>query len=363
MHILTLQDSVDLGDQTIEQGRYIIDDLNAAHLLVLASRGQMTTLDEVRPLDENQDWNDKKILFMRAGGFGDLVLLTPVLREIKRRWPNCHLAISTMKHYAPVISNLELIDEIIEYPVPFDIGNSFNAWVFLENAIERNPRAREIHMTELFGEIAGVASIDNLLPEYRVKATEAIWANEAYPRVNGTKRCCIQVGTSALCRTYPRSKLSEVCIELLQRGWEVFLLGAKGEVKFDKAPPAGLRNLADANLTLRQSAAVMSQSDVFLGSDSALLHIAGALAVPAVGLYGPFPWHLRTKHCPTTVAISGNGACAPCFHHVNAARRNHFPTDCPSRSKGICEVLADISPARIVTKLEAIAAHEPRAHG
>jgi ADP-heptose:LPS heptosyltransferase len=355
MHILTLQDSVDLGDETIEAGQYMVDDLNAAHLLVLASRGKMNELGEIRQLDERKDWNGKKVLFMRAGGFGDLVLLTPVLREIKRRWPSCHISISTMKHYAPVISNLEFIDDVVEYPVPVDIANSYDAWVFLENAIERNPRAREIHMTELYGEIAGVPQIENLLPAYRVKATEAIWANEAYPRVNGTRRCCIQVGTSALCRTYPRNKLGEVCAELLKRGWEVFLLGDKNEIKFDKAPPPNLRNIAEAGLTLRQSVAVMSQGDVFLGSDSALLHIAGALAVPAVGLYGPFPWALRTKHCPTTVAISGNGACAPCFHHVNAARRNHFPIDCPSRSKGICEVLADISPARIISKLETIA--------
>jgi ADP-heptose:LPS heptosyltransferase len=358
MHILTLEDTVDLGSkQVIKPDSYLIDDINAAHLLVLASRGTMNKLATIRTLDETQDWNNKRILVMRAGGFGDLVLLTPVLREIKRRWPSCYIAVSTMATYAQVISNLPYVDHISEYPIQIDNANTFDAWVFLENAIERNPRAEEVHMTELFGEIAGISSIEDIKPDYKVKATEAIWANEAYPRVEGTRRCCIQIGTSALCRTYPRPKLGEVCTALIQKGWEVFLLGANGEIRVDKMPH-NMRNLADADLTLRQSAAVMNNADVFLGSDSALLHIAGALAVPAVGLYGPFPWFLRTKHCPTTVAISGTGACAPCFHHVNSARRNHFPDYCPSKSKGICQVLEDISPARIVTKLESIARNQ-----
>lgn len=356
MHILNLPSRVELGPKdAVEPGEYVVEDVSGAQLLVLAGGGKMRLATQEPPLNPETNYNGKKILILRAGGFGDLVLMTPVLREIKRRWPQCVLTVSTMGHYGQVLANLPFVDAVLPYPLPLDVYAAQDAHVFYENAIERNPRAQEVHMTELFGEIAGITGIENLRPEYRVKATEAIWAAEAYPRVNGTRRVCIQIGASAKCRVYPRDLMGQAVAALLKRGWEVFLMGAAGEIKLPDTVPPGLRNLAAADLTFRQSCAVASMADCVVGNDSAMLHVAGALGVPAVGLYGPFPWQLRTKHCPTTVSLQGAGKCAPCFHHTNVARRDHFPADCPSKARGFCEVLAEIKPERIVAKVEQIA--------
>jgi ADP-heptose:LPS heptosyltransferase len=358
MHLLQLTERIDLGlKNMIEPGEYVIDDVNGAMLLARAGGGTMTPLTRDRPWT-SVSCKDPKFLFMRAGGYGDLVLLTPVLREVKRRWPQSHVAVCTMVNYALVLANLPFVDEIIPYPCLKAKADEFDSWTFFENSIERNPRARELNMTELFAEIVGLeVGNANLKPSYAVKATEAIWANEAYPRVNGTRRICIQVGASALNRVFPQAQLGEVCRQMISKGWEVFLLGAKGEIQLPEANcPALLRNLANADLTFRQSCAVLNTADGFIGGDSALIHVAGALGIPAVGLYGSFPWQLRTIHCPTTFSIQGdfkNPAC-PCMHHVNAARRNHFPENCPSRATGQCEVLASIKPERIVAKIEQI---------
>ncbi len=359
MHLLKIESRLELGPKdVIAPGEYIATDTVCAQLLLMADGGTMTPLSEHRPFRDDRDWNGKRLLFMRAGGFGDLILLTPVLREIKRRWPTCHIAVSTMTHYAAVYEGLDFVNEIVPFPLPWSIAEEFGAWTFYENAIEKNPRAHDLHMTELFGELAGVGKIENLLPAYKISASEAIWAQVQYPRIPNMRRVCVQHATSAKCRIY--SEMGLVCSLLEQRGWEVLLLGQKGgpfEPKLptdDKLPP-NLRNLIAAGLTFRQSAAVINTADVFIGPDSALLHIAGALEVPAVGLYGPFPWQLRTAHCPTTVAISGTGDCAPCNHHVNATMRNHFPANCPSASTGYCQVLKEIKPERVATKADQIA--------
>lgn len=364
MHLLTLDTRLELGPRhIIEPGEYLTTDVVGAQLLLHAGGGTLTPLTARRRFSKIMEAGselanvaDPKILFMRPGGFGDLVLLTPVLREIKRRWPAAHVAVSTMMHCGAVLAGLPFVDEVVPFPLPKAQADTFDAWVFYENAIETNPRAKELHMTELFGEIAGLTDIADLKPEYRVKPDEAIWATEAYPRVNGTRRICVQVGSSARCRVYPLDQLGLVCGQMCQRGWEVFLLGTRGEIKLpenEKLPP-NLRNLTDSGLTFRQSCAVLNTADGFVGSDSALLHVAGALAVPAVGLYGPFPWKLRTAHCPTTFALQGKGQCAPCFHHTGPTQRDPFPTHCPSRAKGMCEVLHGIKPERIVAKLAQI---------
>lgn len=355
MHYLTLRNKVERGDLLVEAGEYITDDVTAAHLLVLANVGTMEPVRIVRRFIQEDP--PASVLFSRIGGFGDLVLLTPVLRQLKAKHPQVKIGVSAMGHYADVLKNIPYVDEILPYPCPREKTEAYEAWVFYENAIENNKRAESLHMTDLFAEIAGVDMTDaDKLADYRVKPSEAIWANEAYPADPKMRRVCIQVGTSAMARTYPRPLISKVAAELLDRGFEVFLMGVKGEITLNGGKlRKGLRNLADADLTFRQSCAVLATAHCVIGADSALVHVAGALKVPAVALYGPFPGKLRTAYAPTTHALNGNGECAPCFHHARAVLRNHFPEKCPSKDKGYCEVLAEIKPERIVAVVEKIA--------
>lgn len=352
MHQLELPVRLDLGlGNVIEPGTYIADDVVGAQLLLMAGGGRLTPFDSQRALFDSQ-----RALFVRAGGFGDLTLLTPVLRELKHQRPDCHIAVSTMSHYAAVLQGMPYVDEIVPFPVPLDVLNSYDGWVFYENAVERNPRAREIHMTDLFAEIAGV-SLDGAdkRPDYRLKASEGAWADQQFPRVNGTRRIAIQPGASSPIRKYRTDQMGAVCGELIKRGWEVMLLGVSGDVNLRGKSHPKLTNLCDSGLTFRQSAAVMAGCDVFLGNDSALLHVAGALGLPAVGLYGPFPWKLRTAYCPTTFALEGKGPCAPCHFHSAPNMRQHFPEHCPSKAQGHCQVLTSIAPERVVAKIEQVA--------
>lgn len=351
VHYLTLTRKVVLSPtDTVEPGDYILNDTFAAQLLARANGGTMRPLEERRPFDETKDWNGKRLLFIRPAGFGDLVLLTPVLREIKRRWPSVVINVCAVSLYGPVLKNLPFVDGILAFPVTKAICETYDAWVFFENSIEENPRAREVHMTDLFAEITGINGIDDKKPAYALTPSEMVYSMEAFPRVNGTRRLCIQVGASAKARVYPKQMLGEVVGKMLEKGWEVFLLGQAGEVRVEAKHPA-LRVLSEQGISFRQSAAVLNYADCFLGSDSALLHVAGALGVPAVGLYGPFPANLRTAYCPTTFIIEGKGPCAPCFHHY-VPPFHDWPENGPCNQTGRCEVLASIKPDRVIHAIE-----------
>ena len=372
MHYFTLPEDLALPPTSIclKKGiEYVADDHNTAQIVNIAGGGRMhpceSVLERLR-FDDVQDWNGRKILFIRAGGIGDVVLLTPVLREIRRRWPDATIDVATMELYQPVLKGLASVNNVLNYPIEAQKLESYDAIVSLEGAVERNPRARKLHMTDLYAEIAGLKSrpglaaagghpaLDDHRAEYVVHPNEMIWLVEQFPRKAGLRRVAVQGSASALCRMYPPEQTFAVVKALHERKWEIFLLGAKGELaKFPEVE--NVHNCAAMGLSLRQSAAVINSSDVFFGPDSGLLHIAGALQIPAVGLYGPFPYELRTKYADTTFALHGEGTCAPCFFHANPARRQHFPDNCPSKATGRCEVLAKIDPQRIVQKIEQIA--------
>jgi ADP-heptose:LPS heptosyltransferase len=363
MHILTLLEKLELTVGAVyESGEYYTFDHNGAQMMNIAGGGKMRPASNTKPFDETKDWNGKTLCFVRPGGFGDIVLLTPVLKEFKRRWPGCRIVVSCMKLYSAVLRNLPFVDDTADYPIAKSKMDGYDAWILFEDAIEKNPRAEKLHMTDLFAEIAGLTAAPDTKvvlaspqAEYVITPNERIWAQEAYPRVEGMRRACIQPGASALCRSYPGDKWMDVIKGLLDRNYEVFVLGRPEE--FGKKPEHTVPHLHDLwskNTTFRQSCAVVGSADVFIGNDSSLLHIAGALNIPAVGLYAAFLATLRTAYAPFTFAIQAAGPCAPCFHHMNPARQNHLPMNCPSRDKGICQVLASIEPKRILAKAEQI---------
>lgn len=357
MHILDLHAPAQMSrKEALLPGQYLVEDLNGAQLMVLASGGSMQPIplswSDQRKFDATKDWNGKYIAVQRIGGFGDLILLSPVLREIKRRWPKCVLHVVAMKYYGVVSLNLPFVDDVVSYPMATAKALGYDAWIFLENAAERNPLAQETHMTDLFGKIAGIDEIEDKRPALELTTNEKIWVMEAYPRIDGQRRICVQPVSSAKARNYPVELMSKVLQSLQDKGWEIFLMGAKGDIGEVQARD-GLRDLTTAGLTFRQSCAVINNADCVLAPDSSLLHVAGALGIPAVGLYGPFPSDLRTRYCPSTITIDGHGPCAPCFHHKG--RMDDFPANAPCSKTGRCEILAGIKPEAVVNKIIKVA--------
>jgi len=371
MHILKIDSRIDqiAQDNVIEPGTYYCEDTLAAQMMYLAGGGQMEPLREKRVPDfagsgaqlmwrNEPDTGDvnvcDSILIGRTGGLGDLTLLTPVLREIKRRWPAVKLAVASIRELQQSIQNLPFIDELLQYPVSKETADTYDGWIWLENAIEKNEDAKTLHSVDCITKFIGLD-----LPEgtdkrqaYVVTEEERNWVKFSYPRIPGYRRLCIQTNASGRCRTYPMPKTGQVIAAMLAKKWEVFLLGAPGEIKVPEPRP-GLRIVSD-DATFRQRAALIETADCVLAPDSSLTHIAGALEVPCVALYGAFPWEVRTKYNPTTLPLTGVGfSCNPCFHHAHMNK--HFPDNCPTKAKGYCGVLDAIAPEYIVKKIEEIA--------
>jgi len=147
----------------------------------------------------------------------------------------------------------------------------------------------------------------------------------------------------AVLHAYPRfnykmwrdAAWAEVAQWLQARGLRVVLSG--GADAAERAYVAGIaRAIPDAvdlagRLTLSQAACLLAHARAYAGTDTALTHIAAAVGVPVVALYGPSdpvkwgPWPARyardanpwRRHGSQRVnnvhLIQGAGACVPCL--------------------------------------------------
>ncbi|HIE10194.1 MAG TPA: glycosyltransferase family 9 protein [Kiritimatiellae bacterium] len=115
-------------------------------------------------------------------------------------------------------------------------------------------------------------------------------------------------------RVWPAEYYVELVSALEQVGAAVVLVGGRDTFRrareIARRAPVAL-NLA-ARTTLVQAAGIIAAAEVFVGSDSGLLHVAAALGVSAVGLYGPIrplQWALRG---PAHLALYHPVSCGGC---------------------------------------------------
>jgi len=274
--------------------------------------------------------------------------MTPAIHEIKTRWPMAIIQVATHERHAPALENNPDIDEIMPWPVSKQTWELADAHVWLDQSIEKQANSRTTHFVDLVSQECGGIEVSDKRMRYHVSADEEVEALLNFPPKEATYcgRIGVQVHSNARNRTYPVKQLHQVLATLHGKGWEIFLFGAPSALRDADAP--GVHVITDHKF--RQSIAILATCDVVLAPDSAFAHVAGALSLPTVALYGPFPWQLRTAYNPSVQALQGRAPCAPCMHHF--AKGKHFPEGCPTAAEGFCQALASIEPDRIVRKIE-----------
>lgn len=343
MHLLTNTKPIAMGRHgTLEPGEWLCEDINAAELMVMGERGTTTARAWTNAINNPMPPYGSARLLVRTGAIGDLLYLSPAITAYRRANPNTPLALSCFPKYHEVACDFGV--ELHPYPLPYDAIKGFAGVLSLENLIELNPTK---HATDCFADALGV-TVTDYKPVFVLNEFERAWGLNEYPK-GKRQRIGIQPRANVVNRDYRLDLWSDVVALLTTKhNCEVFLFGSK-----DQLPPLppGTRatNLTERDLTFRQSASILATCDAFVGVDSAFMPLCHALDIPAVGLYAAFDWRTRTAKAPKTFALTGVGECAPCSWHRHAGRS--FPPGKRCAKENYCNVLASITPERIVAKL------------
>jgi heptosyltransferase-3 len=119
-------------------------------------------------------------------------------------------------------------------------------------------------------------------------------------------------------KCWPAEKMAALLTRLQADGWPVVLTAAPdaGELAMIDAIQAHLRAPAVSlagRLSLKQLAALTRRARLFVGVDSAPMHIAAAMQTPVVALFGPSgeahwgPWTEKRR-----IVVNGGYSCRPC---------------------------------------------------
>lgn len=345
-------------------GAYYADDANTGEALIM-NLGSQASHHRLLPVD----WAPHagvhppgKILIVRAGGFGDLIMLTAVLRALHEQHPGVAIHVACNKLYRPVLHELGFKVTTVPYPVPAQIWRDFEMSdqpiVSLEGLVDQH---QDLHPCDSFAAALGLRALTKPTPVMNLTQHELEDAHQRFPRFEGERRLGLQVRASALCRTWPAQTLVEFAQLALRDGWRIFIFGSPGDFvdppEANKRPAGAPRRIVNLTsdkrpLSFRQSCAVLTTCDVIVAPDSALIHAAGALGLPALGLYGPFDFKKRTSIYPSVKNIQGRARCAPCNHQVRGG--HEWPLEGPCQQTGVCLAMDDIAAERVLKGINAM---------
>ncbi|HUU57436.1 MAG TPA: glycosyltransferase family 9 protein [bacterium] len=304
------------------------------------------------------DLTEKSLLLVRNGGFGDLLFLTPLIRYLDDKYDHDGIAVTCGRKYEGLFLRNSRVRRIHTYPVRLKDFVSYDYQLCFEGTIE-NSKDPELHAVDLFARHAGIHDLDDRTLEYEVDRALANKAKNILRYDLGVKpddvKIAVHLRSSSLIRNYPPENSLRVAAALGIGGAKVFLLGTKRDwdeiVGVDRETLIKLKNvtnLCGRFKSMDGTAAFLSKMDLLIGPDSALVHVAGALRLPTVALYGPFPGAVRTKYYPGCLTLEGKKrkwlglrSCSPCFIH------GHKP--CPKAKRdGISRCLRKLKPETVV---------------
>jgi len=252
----------------------------------------------------------------RSWANGDVLFLTPILREIKKQ--NAEAVVTVCTNCPDMLvgnPDVDLVDEASRF-----LKTAAYHRIDLDNAYESRPG---MHIIEAYQEVCGVKTNDwrlrlNPGEEARKWAKETAW-KEPYAVLHA------HVGQPWLGRNPEPKLFDEVGAYLRGRGFKVDLLG----IPWMTAMTQYDRSLV-GRTSLRQAAALIERAGLFFGVDSALMNFAQASQIPTVGVFGcmnPKNILLPVPFVKALTARPMEVGCLGC-HTVYAKRPKGSPGRC-----------------------------------
>jgi N-acetylglucosaminyldiphosphoundecaprenol N-acetyl-beta-D-mannosaminyltransferase len=309
----------------------------------------------------------QRILLIQLADIGDLVLSTPAMAALREAHPRAHIALLTSAHTTAVIEGTGLVDEIIPFQrirynntaSMFKFSNQqtilalrqgrydtvilFHHFTLLAGSLKfalialwsgasrriglENGRGWFLthrlpdlgfgpkHQAQYWLDLVGLIGAD---PSPR----PAVVSEAPYSLPPAHRRVVIHAGSGgfSVARRWEPERFAAVADALhRETGAQIVLVGSEYDnglqVKTAMQNPDAVVDLT-GKTSLAELAGVLRQADLFIGADSGVMHIASAVGVPIVTVFGPSnhaAWGPWTPHSPSAIMRSAP-LCSPCSY-------------------------------------------------
>ena len=334
----------------------------------------------------------REILVRGTNWIGDAVMTLPAIAVIRKTWPQAQISVLAKPWVADIYGESNDVDRILNFEDPGrHQGPSgkirlageirqyrFDMAILLQNAIEaaiiarlagitiragynsdargwllthsvcRTPAIRKIHQIDYYLEMVKALGCDSsgrnlhldLRPDTRALADAWLTAPESkHQLIIGMA----PGATYGPAKRWPVDRFTAVAAEIIRKyPATIILFGSKQDREITDSIAARIQghclNLA-GKTSVREVMALISRCHAFITNDSGLMHVAGALNVPTIAIFGSTNPITTSPPGKRNIIIRKPVDCSPCLKTV-------CPTDFRCMNLiGVNEVVAAVRQA------------------
>jgi heptosyltransferase-2 len=311
----------------------------------------------------------KRILLIRFGSLGDVVLTTPAIRAVREKFPDAYISMLVGDKFADIVSADPRLDDVIifyrdkkspweikrvasllkkqKFDISIDMQRKFRSSLlaYLSGAILRigyhQPMGFlcRVKIPDLENKHAIERNLDLLKPLGITEASHQLemfltdedkeYADVFFNTNNLTSKPAVIgffPGAAWAPRCWPAERfaaIGDLAVEKCNAGIVIF--GGPGEADIVDSVAQKMKNpavLMKDRVKLRQLAAMIQKCSLFISNDTGPMHISVAVDTPTIGLFGPGN-HIKfqpigQKH----TIIRKDVPCSPCKQFTNKCKDN-----------------------------------------
>lgn len=323
-----------------------------------------------------------RILVIKISSFGDIILALPSLKEIKERFPESKVSLLTLNKYSSFLYGCPYVDEVItlnddykkfknilsvskllrrksfDYIIDlqnnkashfisfltfsrYSFGYSLRYGFLLNRKVKYNHKDDPLASQERILKLLGIT----------LKNKELIfWDQKEEVRFPLPQKDLIGINISASKQWESKNWPTQNIIRLIEAIYKnlpstrVVLIGAQ-EAKLEASKIENILWPRPINLcgktTLKDLSAIIKRLNVFITPDTATLHLACALKIPTIALFGPTDPARHTVKSDDLFVFCKKIGCSFCYK-----------AKCKQTEKNIC--MNKISPQDVFLKIKEI---------
>ena len=306
----------------------------------------------------------KKILIVKLDHIGDVLLATPVITNLRLRYPGAHIAMLVGSWSKSIIESNPYLDEMFCYDAPFFCRNgkptSFKGAVKLFRRLRteqfdllvelrgnfltlilaalkcskyRLDRATQRIEGKLFGFALSEHEVEiNLdvlryadipikshIPFFHVSQKLQIWGKKFLKEIGIQKFrpiIAIHPTSPVLIKRWPSERFAQLSDTLMKKfDAQILFLGLASEKEIIAEIQSLMKsksfNIA-GQTNLRQLSGVLQHCQLHIGNDSGPMHLAATVGTPVIGLFGPGSPQRFGPRGSNCIAIRKTD-CPPCM--------------------------------------------------
>lgn len=331
----------------------------------------------------------QRVLIVRFGAIGDIVLTLPAVKALKTTWPETHITYLTKTEFAPLVKHHPAIDAVM--------------------CLESGESAASLRKKVTEARIDGIIDLHSKLrsramrwfhptPTLAAKSTRSLWEagtvrlgwakhepknhiveehHLIMDQVTGTKvhREKIQFSVSADQSQAAQARLTQAgfdfnkttlgispganwytkrwpienFIDIARRahasGLQVLTMGNSSETSLGKELAQKVPTVSIFDAPLDELGALIQSTSIYLGNDSGPMHIARGLGVPTVAIFGSTS--PKQFNFDTNQFIYTSENCSPChFYGRKACPKQHLNCLSNISADQVWETLTSLNPSQ-----------------